>query len=185
MRRRLRRVGLAMLALGLVMGVMYPLARPAMAATTGLAAMPVISRNVPAYATNAISPASNGNASDYGIVYQGTPPTSLMYDLSSVPAAHRTQLLVAWYNDSNIWYPPASPNGEVYANNPADYTIDAGAAAGGGGPPTDWVNLVTVTANLFNGRQHFIDFTGYNWLRMRVTSVNGSAGSTDAVFKLD
>jgi lysophospholipase L1-like esterase len=147
--------------------------------------MPVISRNVPAYATNAVYPASFGNDASYDTQYRGSPPTSLIYDLSGVPAAQRGQVLVAWYNGK--WYPPAT--GDPYYNTPRDYTIDASAAAGGGQPPSpndpSWTTLLSVTGNIFGSRQYLLNFAGYSWLRMRVLASSGSTGNTDAAFNLD
>jgi GDSL-like Lipase/Acylhydrolase family len=150
----------------------------------GFAAMPLISRDLPAYSVNGVYPASYGNDADYATQYRGTPTTSLSYDLSGVPPTHRSQILVAWYNNSSPWDAPAI-NGAYY-NNPRDYTIDASAAPGGATPPiSSWVNLVTITGNPFNARQHVVNFSGYNWLRINVTAVNGSPGNADAAFNLD
>jgi hypothetical protein len=154
---------------------------------TGLAAMPVISRNVPAFATNAVYAANRGNDASYDTVFRGTPPTSLIYDLSSVSPSQRSTVLVAWYNENSHWYPPAI--GDVYYNVPRDYTIDGSRAGGGGQPPSDtdpsWTTLVRISGNGFSSRQQVLNFTGNNWLRMRVTAINGSAGNSDAAFNLD
>lgn len=152
--------------------------------------MPVISRKVPAYAVAGLYPAGNGNSGTYGpgsASYTGTPPTSLIYDLSRITSAHRRRVLVAWYNDETVWY--AAAIRAPYYNEPRDYTIDASAAPGGVPPPGDgdpgWTNLVRVTGNVYNGRQHVVDMHGANWIRMRVTAVNGSPGNMAASFNLD
>jgi hypothetical protein len=151
--------------------------------------MPVISRNVPAYSVNG-DQASYGNDGTYGPgsgAYDGVPPTSLIYDLSRVPAAKRRQVVVAWYNDETVWY--AAAINVSYYNEPRDYTIDASTAAGGGQPPGEddpsWAHLVTVSGNVYNGRQHFLDLHGANWIRMRVTATNGASDNSDASFNLD
>jgi hypothetical protein len=163
-----------------------PTPSPSPSAST-LQPMPVISRNVPAFSTNGQYPAGWGNDADYGTQYRGTPPTSLIYDLSRVAAAQRSTIWVAWYAESSHWYPPAT--GDPYYNVPRDYTIDGSAAAGGGQPPADtdlsWTTLARVTGNIYSSQQVRLTFTGYNWLRMRVLTVNGSAGNLDAEFNLD
>jgi hypothetical protein len=150
----------------------------------GVSPLPVISRNVPAYAVNAVYLPASGNDANYATQYRGTPPTSLIYDLSGVPTARRGQVLIAWSNNNNMWDPPAinSP----YYNNPRDYSIDANAAAGGSGPPSaGWVTLVSISGNPYSAGQHLLDLSGYNWVRMSVTASNGSPGNSDASFNLD
>ena len=95
-------------------------------------------------------------------------------------------MLVAWYNDSTEYYAGAG-NGFSYYNEPNTYTIDSNTAAGGGTPPTTgWTTLATVTGNVFNSRvTSILNLAGANWIRMRVTSVNGTSGNMDATFHLD
>ena len=125
-----------------------------------------------------------GNDPDYGTEFRGAPPTSLAYDLSQVKPVHRGRVMVAWYNEDTIWDAEAI-NARSY-NQPRDYTVDASRADGGGSPPADgWVTLVRVAGNRFNSRLHLVDLTGFNWIRMSVTAVNGSAGNSDAAFNLD
>src|SRR5438034_2379220 len=157
--------------------------RTELRAASAPAPMPVISRGVPAFATNAVYPASGGNDADYDTVFRGTPPTSLTYDLSGVPAANRGRVLVAWYHDASGWL---TKPGESFYNEPRAYTIDASPAGGGGNPPGQgWVTLVTVTGNVRNSRLHVTDLTGFNWVRMSVTAINGSFQNMDAGFNLD
>src|SRR5690349_23870312 len=76
-------------------------------------------------------------------------PTWLAYDLSGVPAAKRSKVLVVWYNDTGN-YDHTLINYPAY-NLPQDYTIDVNAAAGGGNPPTTgWVTLETVKGNHYH-----------------------------------
>jgi len=157
--------------------------------STSLAAMPVISRGVPAYASNISYPPSYGNDSDYSTVWDSsvTPSTSnpawLAYDLSGVPAANRTNVVLAWYNDDTGDYIQAGS----YYGLPSNYTIEANAAPGGGiaAPSSGWVTLVTVTGNTYTGREHTLNLSGYNWVRMSVTAVKGQSGANDATFQMD
>ena len=148
--------------------------------------MPVISRNVPAFSPNAAYAASNANDNDYGTYWRATPPTSLTYDLSSVPSARRGRVIAVWYNDPTTPYDYTIINDIPY-NQPTDYTFDVNAAVGGASnPPTSgWVTLVTVAGNTYQSRQHFLDMTGYNWLRMSVTKASGPPGNADAMINLD
>jgi hypothetical protein len=159
--------------------------------------MPIISRNVPAFTNdncNGGGPASNGNDADYDstwITCQGAPsaasPKWLAYDLSGVPAAKRTDLVVGWFND-----PMTSPFdhtvlGEPAYNNVGSYTIEVNPAAGGGSAPTTgWVTKVTVSANKLNSRQHLLTgLTGVNWIRIRVTASDGSSGNNGVAINFD
>jgi len=151
------------------------------------APMPVIDHNLPSFGDTGIEyDPSLGNDNNYGSgsgAYLCTPPCSLIIDLSSVPVAKRQQVVVAWYNDSSLFY--AAAINSSYYNEPRDYTIDVSSAPGGGSPPTSWTTLVSVSGNVYNGREHFLDLNGANWIRMHVTAVNGSSGNMDASFNLD
>jgi lysophospholipase L1-like esterase len=146
--------------------------------------MPLISRSKPAFASSGT--ASNANDADYSTYWMGSIPGTLAYDLSSVPAGQRGQVLAAWYND-----PMTSPYdrtvvGEIAYNSLAAYTIDVNAAAGGGSAPTSgWVTKVTVSGNHLHSRQHLLDMTGYNWIRINVTASDGSSGNTAAGINFD
>jgi len=148
--------------------------------------MPLISRGVPAYSgPKDVYPASNANDRNYGTAWRATPPTWLAYDLSSVPSAERQTVDVVWYNDATGAYDHTIAGSDAY-NNLGAYTIDANAGAGGGSPPrSGWVTLASVTHNVFHSRQALIKLTGYNWLRIEVTTSDGSPGNTDAAINMD
>jgi lysophospholipase L1-like esterase len=170
-------------------------------------AMPVISRNVPAYTNDncggATSAAWADDANyDYGWRSCNTPstaaPTYLAYDLSGVPATNRGPILVVWYNDPATLvydftykgvhpYPPGCTTncGWTPYDIPKDYTIEANAAPGGTLPTSGWVALVTVTGNKYHSRQHAVDFTGYNWLRLNVTDTFGTTNAFGVVVNMD
>jgi lysophospholipase L1-like esterase len=146
---------------------------------------PIISRGVPAFASSGYSPASNANDDSYDTTWrsQGT-PAWLAYDLSTVPASIRSKVLVVWYNETNnydhtvISYP-------AY-NIPQDYTIEVNQASGGGNPPdTGWVALVPVKGNHYHSREHVVDMTGINWIRIHVTAVDGSPENYDVSINMD
>src|SRR5204863_4166611 len=65
--------------------------------------------------------------------------------------------------------------------------VQANSAAGGGGsaPSSGWITLATVTGNRYHSRQHQVNLTGYNWLRLNVFAGDGSSGNSDASFNLD
>ncbi len=137
---------------------------------------------MPAYGTDtAAYPAAQANDGDYTTVWRAAPPTFLAYDLSSVPAAQRQKVDVAWYNEDSGQYDNTLIGDNAY-NVPAAYTIDANAAPGGGvEPPADgWITLVSVTGNTMHSRQHLLDLHCANWIRMNVTAVNAWRGCTDA-----
>ena len=158
----------------------------AQAAAGGPAPMPLISRGVPVFASSQLYGASGANDADYSTSWRGSIPGWIAYDLSRVPAAQRGRVMVGWYND-----PATSPYdhtvvAEVAYNNIRDYTVQVNPAAGGTGAPTSgWVTLATVTGNHYHSRQHLVDMTGYNWIRLNITAGDGSSGNTDASFNLD
>jgi lysophospholipase L1-like esterase len=148
--------------------------------------LPVISRSKPAYAQNASYPASQAVDANYGTTFRTTSALGwLAVDLSTVTSTQRKKVLVAWYSPTEGSY-DYSVSGQTPYNQPKDYTIDVNTGAGGGAAPTSgWVTLATVTANTKHSRQHVVDMTGYNWIRMNVTASNGSTGNFDADFNLD
>lgn len=151
-------------------------------------AMPVLTHGLPAFGEgNVIYSPSFGNDNNYGSgsgAYLCGPPCSLVIDISSLPLAQRQQVLAAWYNDSNLFY--AGAINASYYNEPKDYTIDVSYAPGGTGTtPSSWTTLTTVNGNFYNGRQHLLNLNGANWIRMRVSAVNGSSGNMDASFNFD
>jgi lysophospholipase L1-like esterase len=146
--------------------------------------MPLISRGAPVYASASGAAAANG--ADYGTLFRGAIPAWVAYDLSRVPAAHRAAVVVAWFNDPMTYPYDHALVDEVAYNNPGAYTIDANAAAGGAAAPVSgWVSLARVAGNTKHSRQHRIDLTGYNWVRLTVTASDGSPQNADAAFKLD
>jgi lysophospholipase L1-like esterase len=143
--------------------------------------MPIISRGLPAFASsNVYSGSSPSNADDnsYSSEFRSSGvPAWVAYDLSSVPAAQRTKVLAVYYNSS---YAYNTLHGAHY-NNLGAYSIEGNTAAGGGSPPTSgWVSLVSVTNNTLHSRQHVLDLTGYNWVRLNVTASDGSTQNFDA-----
>lgn len=154
------------------------------AASGGVVPMPLISRNVPVFASSEIYPATNANDASYDTEWRSNGPGWIAYDLSSVPTAQRSKVDVVWYGNCCSYDNAISGTGQY--NLPGNYTIEVNAAAGGTSAPSGgWVTLVTVTGNTYHSRQHVIDLTGYNWVRMNVTAIDGSAGNTDVAINLD
>jgi hypothetical protein len=182
--------------------------------------MPVISRGVPAFASSAqsASTASGGDSSDYNAYWQSSKqpissgsPAWLAYDLSTVPTCQRGKVLVSWYQPvaydafdpydftiSTSYVDAVDSTGNGQYGLPMNYTLEGNAAAGGGSaaPTSGWVALLpsAVSNNVYHGRAHLVDLTGYNWLRMTVTAVTDSASkpatpasatNQDVAIKLD
>lgn len=144
---------------------------------------PVISRNVPAFASSGV--ASDANDSSYDTLWWSTTTNAwLAYDLSRTPASERNNVLVVWYNDSYD-YNNTVMHTAAY-NVPEDYTIDVNPAPGGNTPPTTgWVTRVKVQGNTYHSRQHIVNMTGDNWIRIYVTGVNGSAENYSVRINMD
>jgi hypothetical protein len=149
--------------------------------------MPLISRGVPAYASSdRSSPASRADDNDYGTFWRSSGvPAWLAYDLSGVPAGQRVNILVAWYNDpSTTDYNYALSKSSPY-NLPYSYTIEGNTAPGGPVPTTGWNVLTSVTGNTLHSRQHVLNFNGYNWLRMNVSTTVGDSANKDVAVNMD
>jgi hypothetical protein len=144
-----------------------------------------ISRNVPAFASSAYSPPYRANDGNYDSAWRSVGASAwLAYDLSQVPASQRGSVLVVWYNE-NYNYDHTLIHYPAY-NIPENYTIDVNQGPGGGSPPpSGWVTLVTVTGNHYHSRQHVIDMTGNNWMRIHVTAVDGSPENYDVNINMD
>jgi hypothetical protein len=112
-------------------------------------------------------------------------PAWLAYDLSGVPPAQRGNVLLGWYND------PITPDYDytltrnLSYNLPQSYTIEASSAAGGAVPQGGWVVLTTVNGNKYHSRQHALNLSGYNWVRINVTAVTGANLNRDVAINMD
>jgi hypothetical protein len=144
---------------------------------------PIISRNVPAYASSGSPNDANDNSFDTLWWSEGV-PAWLAYDLSSVPLAERHRVLLVWYNETNS-YDHELIN-EASFNIPGSYTIDINFSPGGGSPPTSgWRTVVTVINNHYHSRQHVFDMQGANWIRLNVTTSDGSTDNYSARINMD
>ncbi len=152
-------------------------------ALTGPAVVPLINRGVPAFASTNIYPgtsANNANDNSYTNYWRSNGvPAWIAYNISAVPASQKQQVLAVWYNLS---YAYNTIHGAHYSNLGA-YTIDGNSAPGGATVPTSgWTTLATVTGNTLHSRQHLINLSGYNWVRINVTASDGSSQNFDAQF---
>lgn len=127
----------------------------------------LISRDVPAY--SGAGNAFHANDAPYYTAWQSAAPDYLAYDLSGVSAAQRKKVIAVWYNDSSYDNIGSYVN---KSNEPIDYTIEVNKAAGGAYPSDGWETAVTVTDNGLSSRQHLVDMSGYNWIRLNVTKAS-------------
>ena len=147
--------------------------------------MTLISRGAPARSEGTVVyPVTDVNDSDYGTDYRCSPTCAADLDVSGAPSKERQTVVVSWYNDSNTFQDVAE-HVNAY-NEPRDFTIDVNSAAGGGAAPTTgWTTLKTVTGNVYDAGQYVLNLNAANWIRMRVTAVNGSPENTDAAWHID
>ncbi|MGD8399324.1 MAG: cellulose binding domain-containing protein [Bacillota bacterium] len=146
-------------------------------------AMPVISRNCPVFVSAGV--ASGANDSNYGTTWRGAVPGWIAYDLSDVPAAERSQVIVVWYNPDTYDYDFTVKNNWAYGIVKS-YIIEGNSAAGSNSAPTSgWVTLAAVTGNNYHSRQHFINLAGYNWVRLNISEANGSSDTSGVSINLD
>lgn len=155
-----------------------------------VAAMPVVSSGVPAYASSVsgTNPPSNADGPiydvfDYHSWKSAGVPAWIAYDLSAVPSNQRGLVDITWFNNTDA-YDYLVASGGTPEGMPKNYTIEANAAAGGTtAPATGWVTLAAITGNVLHSRQHVVDLTGYNWVRVNVSAVIG--GSNVVLMHLD
>ncbi|HLY31262.1 MAG TPA: SGNH/GDSL hydrolase family protein [Ktedonobacterales bacterium] len=153
--------------------------------------MPRISLNAPAFASNITYAPSRANNSTYGDFWRSVDvpsvgsPIWIALDLSGVSSSQRATILVNLLNEEGNFY--LKPDGSDATSLFTDYKLQGNAAAGGGGsaPSSGWVDLVGVTGNLYPTRQHILNFTGYNWLRLIVTASTGTSPNNDVQVQID
>lgn len=157
-----------------------------------LQAMPIISQGLPAFTNDnnsGFSPARLANNTTYGDVWQsaanpsGGSPIWLAYDISGVS---KTQVVLAWFADIVTNYYDYTVKSNSPYQLPANYTIDVNTGAGGGSPPgSSWTTLVTVTGNVLHSRQHVLNLTGKNWVRINLTANATTAPYTGVALNMD
>ncbi|MGE3892207.1 MAG: SGNH/GDSL hydrolase family protein [Steroidobacteraceae bacterium] len=145
---------------------------------------PLISRSLTVTATS-------GNASalsdaNYNTQFRSSgTPVRMCWDLSSLPAAKRSNILLVWYSNNTYGYDHTLIS-QVGYNNLSAYTIDGSTIPGGGAPPTSgFTTLVSVTGNTLKSREHVLTTAEYNWLCLNATESDGSAGNTDVGIQAD
>jgi lysophospholipase L1-like esterase len=147
---------------------------------------PVISRCAPVFDSDQSGTASLANDHYYFTSWSGRVPGWIAYDLSRVPVEQRSRIIVVWYAEGARDYDHSRGGSEVY-QNVGSYTIEGNKAAGGVRevPETGWDTLATVMDNKYHSRQHLLEFLGYNWLRMRVTAIDGMNWDKNVSINLD
>jgi hypothetical protein len=133
--------------------------------------MPIISKDVPAFASSNTAASLPEKAQDLDPQSNWTStavPAWLAYDLSGVPAAEREQVLIAWYTGATLDFINDNPNAGQHL--PIDYSLELNMAEGGGEAPEDgWEVIESVTGNDRNTRQRLVRLDGANWIRINVT----------------
>lgn len=138
---------------------------------------PVISQNCPAYSQTGMT--SYANDEHYFSFWNSSGADYLAYDLSGVPESQRKKVIAVWYNATGQFdytVTNGSPNGV-----PSDYTVEVNAADGGVYPEDNWKVVETVTGNTLHSRQHVVDMTGYNWLRINISGNGGKSGGNTSI----
>lgn len=143
----------------------------------------LLSRGLPVFATTGT--AANATSSNYNNVCTSTgTPQEIAIDISGLNAGQKTSNELYWWNVGSQFYfdyTHAGGLGGSLTNGPVNYTIDGNTAAGGTKPTSGWTNLATVTSNVYTSRKHAISLTGYNWVRLNVTS----SSNTNIAIKVD
>jgi hypothetical protein len=89
-------IGFAILVLAMVclIGINVTVAAPA--------ALPLISRSVPCFASSDYPASANDNS--YSTSWRATIPGWIAYDLSAAPVSQRGQVVLVWYNTDTYDY---------------------------------------------------------------------------------
>lgn len=145
--------------------------------------MPIISRNCPVFVSDGV--ASGANDGNYRTTWRGAVPGWITYDLAKIPVARRSQVIVVWYNPDTYDYDFTVKSNWAYGILKT-YTIEGNVATSAATAPTSgWVTLAAVTGNTYHSRQHLINLTGYNWIRLNISEVNGSSHTRGVSINLD
>lgn len=148
------------------------LATDGLATATGVPKMTVISRSQPVNQAGGGATPANAVDTDYGTQWPSpydASPGQLDIDLSGIPAANRTAMLLKWASDY------AYNAGGTVAVLKA-YTVQVNAGAGGGASPgSGWVTVATVTGNTLQSNVHAITGGPWNWVRLAVTTTGNAA----------
>ena len=162
----------------------------------------LIGQNIPAYTNDDCGgshPASLANSAKSGDVWQScnTPSTDnpawLAHDLSKVPTANRSKVLLFWTNDvftaiyDHRVSGPYYKNEDVGYDNVGSYYLQANVAPGGTLPASGWVTLpgTTVSHNTYHSRQHVLNLAGYNWVRFVATASDGTKDNMGVALHMD
>lgn len=140
-------------------------------------ANPVISTGCPAYSQTGMT--SYANDEHYFSFWNSSGADYLAYDLSGVPENQRKKVIAVWYNATGQFDYTVANGGSN--GLPSDYTIEVNSADGGDYPEDNWEVVETVTGNTLHSRQHVVDMTGYNWIRMNISGNDGKDGGNTSV----
>lgn len=140
-------------------------------------ANPVISTGCPAYSQTGMT--SYANDEHYFSFWNSSGADYIAYDLSGVPKNQRKKVIAVWYNATGQFDYTVANGGSN--GLPSDYTIEVNSADGGDYPEDNWEVVETVTGNTLHSRQHVVDMTGYNWIRMNISGNDGKDGGNTSV----
>lgn len=152
----------------------------------GTLPLPLISRNLAAFASPSMYPARYANDSDYTTEWRSrSVPATLTYNLSRVPAEQRQKILLVWYNGTYGYDHTRGCRGPGY-NNPGAYSIEINHSPNQVTPPaTGWIPVVQVRNNTLHSRQHILALGGAHWLRLKATASDGSPENSDIALNMD
>ena len=141
-------------------------------ASTGAGSMKLISRGLPAFASSGTAANANDDKPNIAWSSEGL-PAWLAYDVSSVAAAERQRMLLAWYcYFADYMVAEAKPEQML----PLDYVVEINGAASAASPPdAGWTEVAQVTANSRSARQHVFDLGGANWVRLSISKSSDAA----------
>jgi hypothetical protein len=143
------------------------------AVTMAAGPMKLISRGLPVFASSGMASSANDDKPNIAWSSESL-PAWLAYDVSSVPAADRKQVLLAWYcYFADYMVAEAKPEQQL----PIDYLVEINAAPSAASPPAEgWTEVARVTANARSARQHVFDLSaGGNWVRLNVSKSSNAA----------
>lgn len=102
----------------------------------------------------------------------------LALDLSGVPVAQRSSVVLQWYGRPDIGYTTGPLQGgcPTWEGVPylSDYVVEVNSAPGGGQPPdTGWEQVASVSGSRRVSGEHLLALQGRPWVRLSGTGPNG------------
>jgi hypothetical protein len=147
-----------------VIGLWFGVTTPVYGQTT-----PLISRDIPAFASSEKQPARYANDGNYDTEWESTGSAWLAYDLTSIPQTRRQMVIAYWFVKEHSLYDPSEFWTTVPPTcySPTSFVIEGHSSTANIPPTNGWIELASVTSNPYSSYQQLLNLNGINWLRFQ------------------